>query len=89
MHAGHGRGPAAEEMTRRPRHSLQTGEGEEVLEERGHVDAGQGVEEEEEVCEEEEEVGCASPSFGATLGASFDSTEQWNELLSLFFFCRK
>jgi hypothetical protein len=34
-------------------------------------------------------VGCASPSFGATLGASFDSTEQWNELLSLFFFCRK
>lgn len=56
MHAGHGNGPAAEEMTRLPRHSLHTGEAEaEDPEGRGQDEAGQGVEEEEE--EEEAVVG--------------------------------
>ena len=43
MHAGHGNGPTAEEITPLPRHSLHTGVLEEEPEGRGQDEAGHGV----------------------------------------------
>lgn len=85
MHAGHGNGPAAEDMTRLPRHSLHTGDGEEAPEGRGQDEAGQGVEEDEEVCVSPSEV---STSFDSVDRFSLASEEQRSDLLSLPF-CRK